>query len=203
MIWCHINRPCNYSRAFTDFYLFFFNWWNSKMFRMNGLLRERVTARTSCTSRPVILMLLNRREACNTSCSCAAQELHVHCELHFPDNFAICDACVNTHTHTPSAVGIDHGSIRTPPCKQSYWIQWRMMIKNRLHVLYRWEIFTFLKHNEQLFFFAQKNKPLSSGSDRLFSWRDRRSIDVDCLYSPWQQTEHYFHTIIQSDIMTR
>lgn len=84
------------------FFFFFFNWWNSKMFRMNGLLRERVTARTSCTSRPVILMLLNRREACNTSCSCAAQELHVHCELHFPDNFAICDACVNTHTHTPS-----------------------------------------------------------------------------------------------------
>lgn len=160
MIWCHINTPCNYSRAFTDFYLFFFNWWNSKMFRMNGLLRERVTARTSCTSRPVILMLLNRREACNTSCSCATQELHVQCELHFPDNFAICDACVNTHTHTPSAVGIDHGSIRTPPCKQSYWIQWRMMIKNRLHVLYRWEIFTFLKHNEQLFFFCSKKPNL-------------------------------------------
>lgn len=177
------------------------------MFRMNGLLRERVTARTSCTSRPVILMLLNRREACNTSCSCAAQELHVHCELHFPDNFAICDACVNTHTHTPSQSASTTGASARRHANKATVQPLDTMEdddKNRLHVLYRWEIFTFLKHNEQLFFFfAQKNKPLSSGSDRLFSWRDRRSIDVDCLYSPWQQTEHYFHTIIQSDIMTR
>lgn len=161
MIWCHINTPCNYSRAFTDFYLFFFNWWNSKMFRMNGLLRERVTARTSCTSRPVILMLLNRREACNTSCSCAAQELHVHCELHFPDNFAICDACVNTHTHTPSQSASTTGASARRHANKATVQPLDTMEdddKNRLHVLYRWEIFTFLKHNEQLFFFAQKNQ---------------------------------------------